>query len=93
MNLHNFQQPTFYTSDMRDFYPPWNRWFENRIYPSPEGISIFFTDVTEQQRIQDEAAMGWVVEPYYRVGLSRNLQGFRWYTTQFYLVSQLTFIK
>jgi peptide/nickel transport system substrate-binding protein len=46
-----------------------------------------------QQRIQDEAAMGWVVEPYYRVGLSRNLQGFRWYTTQFYLVSQLTFIK
>ena len=46
-----------------------------------------------QQRIQDEAAMGWVVEPYYRVGLSRNLQGFHWYTTQFYLVSQLTFIK
>jgi peptide/nickel transport system substrate-binding protein len=46
-----------------------------------------------QQRIQDEAAMGWVVEPYYRVGLSRNLQGFHWYTTQFYLVSQMSFIK
>ena len=35
---------------LREFYPPWNRWFENRVYPSPEGISIFFTDVTEQVR-------------------------------------------
>ena len=43
--------------------------------------------------VPQQAAMGWVVEPYYRVGLSRNLQGFHWYTTQFYLVSQMTFIK
>lgn len=46
-----------------------------------------------QERIQEEAAMGWVVEPYYRVGLSRNIQGFHWYTTQFYLISQISFIK
>lgn len=46
-----------------------------------------------QERIQEEAAMGWVVEPFYRVGLSRSLQGFRWYTTQYYLVSQMSFIK
>jgi peptide/nickel transport system substrate-binding protein len=46
-----------------------------------------------QQRIQSEAAMGWVVEPYYRVGLSSNLQGFHWYTTQFYQVYQMSFIK
>ena len=46
-----------------------------------------------QARIQQEAAMGWVVEPYYRIGLSRNLQGFRWYTTQYYLISQMTFTK
>jgi PAS domain S-box-containing protein len=39
---------------LREFYPPWNRWFENRIYPSPEGISIFFTDVTEQVQAQEE---------------------------------------
>jgi PAS domain S-box-containing protein len=32
------------------FYEPWQRWFENRIYPSPEGLSIFFQDVTEQRR-------------------------------------------
>jgi hypothetical protein len=25
--------------------------------------------------------------------LSRNIQGFHWYTTQYYLVSQMSFIK
>ena len=32
-----------------DFNRPWNRWFETRIYPSPEGLSIFFTDVTDRK--------------------------------------------
>ncbi|HXU83807.1 MAG TPA: PAS domain S-box protein, partial [Polyangia bacterium] len=38
---------------LREYYPPWQRWFENRIYPSADGLSIFFTDVTEQQETQD----------------------------------------
>src|SRR4051812_20273837 len=25
---------------LEDYYEPWDRWFENRIYPSPEGIAI-----------------------------------------------------
>ncbi|MBD2682000.1 response regulator [Nostoc paludosum FACHB-159] len=29
------------------FYPKWNRWFENRIYPFKEGVSIFVTDVSD----------------------------------------------
>jgi PAS domain S-box-containing protein len=44
------QRPT----QLREFYPPWNKWFENRIYPSPEGISIFFTDVTREVEAQEE---------------------------------------
>jgi PAS domain S-box-containing protein len=39
---------------LREFYPPWNRWFENRVYPSPDGLSIFFTDVTEQEQTQEQ---------------------------------------
>lgn len=39
---------------IRDCYPPWDRWFENRIYPSQDGVSIFFTDVTEQQKAQED---------------------------------------
>jgi PAS domain S-box-containing protein len=33
---------------MREYFEPWNRWFENRIYPTPDGLSVFFTDITEQ---------------------------------------------
>ena len=41
-------------AQLREYYPPWKRWFENRIYPSPDGLSIFFTDVTEQQETQEQ---------------------------------------
>jgi PAS domain S-box-containing protein len=37
-----------------EHYLPWNRWFENRIFPSADGLSIFFTDVTERHRAQEE---------------------------------------
>jgi signal transduction histidine kinase len=40
--------------EIRDFYPPWNKWFENRIYPSPDGLSIFYTDITERMKMQEE---------------------------------------
>src|SRR6185436_2803088 len=36
------------------YYAPWKRWFENRIYPSPDGISIFFQEITD--RVQAERA-------------------------------------
>jgi PAS domain S-box-containing protein len=35
-----------------DYYPPWNRWFENRIYPSPHGMVIFFSEITERKRAE-----------------------------------------
>ena len=36
-----------------EFYPePLNRWFEVRAYPSAEGLSIFFSDITERKRFQ-----------------------------------------
>lgn len=37
-------------STLEDYYAPFDRWFENRIYPSEDGISIFFTDITERKR-------------------------------------------
>lgn len=44
------QKPIFYD----EFYKPYNKWFENRIYPSNEGISIFFKDITEQKIVIDK---------------------------------------
>ena len=38
------QQP----AQIESYYPPWDKWFENRIYPSPDGLSIFFSDITDR---------------------------------------------
>jgi PAS domain S-box-containing protein len=30
------------------------RWFETNLYPSPEGLSIYFQDITDRKRIEEE---------------------------------------
>jgi PAS domain S-box-containing protein len=35
------------------YFQPLDRWFEHRIFPSPEGLSAFFQDVTERRRDQE----------------------------------------
>ncbi|HEY4485854.1 MAG TPA: PAS domain-containing protein, partial [Nitrospiria bacterium] len=39
---------------IEEYYPPYDRWFENRIYPSPNGLSIYFQDITERKRAEEE---------------------------------------
>jgi PAS domain S-box-containing protein len=34
------------------FYSPLNMWFEIRVYPSKDGISVFFMDITEHKRTE-----------------------------------------
>ncbi|MBD0267451.1 MAG: response regulator, partial [Cyanobacteria bacterium Co-bin8] len=34
------------------FYPTWERWFEYRVYPSPEMLTVFVADVTERKRAE-----------------------------------------
>jgi PAS domain S-box-containing protein len=41
--------------EMESYYEPWQRWFENRIYPSNDGLSIFFHEVTERKRAEQSA--------------------------------------
>jgi PAS domain S-box-containing protein len=38
---------------LEDYYQPWDRWFENRIYGSGTGIAIYFTEITERKRIEE----------------------------------------
>lgn len=33
-----------------DYFPPWDRWFENIVYPAPDGMSIYFHDITEKKK-------------------------------------------
>lgn len=49
---------------IEEYYPPWKRWFENRIYPGPEGLAIFFTDVTERREGEEERRKEVVVRAH-----------------------------
>jgi PAS domain S-box-containing protein len=40
------QVPVF----LQAYLPAWERWFDNRIYPSEDGVSIFFTDITAEKK-------------------------------------------
>ena len=35
------------------YYPPFEAWFEERDYPSADGITVFFADITERKRAAD----------------------------------------
>lgn len=37
---------------LEDYYAPWDRWFENRIYPSPAGLSVYFHEITDRKRAE-----------------------------------------
>ena len=62
--------------EIEDYYAPGDCWFENRIYPSADGLSIFFSDVTERKLAEeqlsrtasfDEAVMSNMGEGLYTV--------------------------
>jgi PAS domain S-box-containing protein len=36
---------------MEEYYQPFDKWFENHIYPSKNGLTIFFKDVTDIKQI------------------------------------------
>jgi len=37
---------------MEEYYPPYDKWFENRIHPSKEGLAIFFQDITRRKKTE-----------------------------------------
>jgi len=52
------------TATVEAFYPPLNAWFEARAYPSEDGISVFFKDITDRRRIEqtlreNQADLNW----------------------------------
>ncbi len=39
---------------LEEYYPPYDQWFENHIYPSPEGLTIYFQDISERKKAEQE---------------------------------------
>ncbi|MGY8914907.1 MAG: PAS domain-containing protein, partial [Flavobacteriales bacterium] len=48
-NAEKSQQTQYF----EEYYEPYDKWFENRIYPTAEGLTIYFTDITEQKKSQE----------------------------------------
>ena len=44
------QQPRY----LEFYYPAWERWFENRIYPSPDNLTVLVTEITDRKRAEIE---------------------------------------
>lgn len=38
---------------LEEYCRPWDQWYENRIYPTQDGTSIFFTDITERKKHEE----------------------------------------
>ncbi|KAA9040493.1 PAS domain S-box protein [Ginsengibacter hankyongi] len=34
---------------LSEYFPTFDKWFENNLYPSPEGLSVYFKDITQQK--------------------------------------------
>ena len=37
-----------------DYYEPFDLWYENYIYPSPNGLSVFVRDISQQKKSEKE---------------------------------------
>jgi peptide/nickel transport system substrate-binding protein len=46
-----------------------------------------------QQIINKSATLGWIAEPHYVNAMSANLEGWKWFTTQYYKVGEMSFAK
>jgi PAS domain S-box-containing protein len=41
------------TVEFEEFYPPLGKWFAVKAYPSPEGLAVYFQDVTQRRHSQE----------------------------------------
>jgi peptide/nickel transport system substrate-binding protein len=46
-----------------------------------------------EERIHGAATLGWIAEPSYVNAMSANLSGWKWFTTQYYKVGEMSFTK
>jgi PAS domain S-box-containing protein len=55
--FYNEYQKALRTQETRqfvNFYPPFKKWFENSIYPSEEGVAVYFRDVTSKHEDEQQ---------------------------------------
>lgn len=58
---------------IEEYFIPTNRWFQASIYPSVDGVAVFFRDITEQRKAEEEVRKS---EEKYRVFIQRITDAF-----------------
>lgn len=50
--FHSYQQAMQENVALQteSYYAPWDRWFENRIFPNEDGICVYFQEITDRKR-------------------------------------------
>lgn len=58
---------------LESYYAPLGTWYESRLYPSPEGLSIYFQDITQRKRaeaaLQESEARTQLLVRWSNIGL------------------------
>jgi PAS domain S-box-containing protein len=57
---------------LEEHYKPYDLWFENHIYPSPNGLSIYFRDITESKKAAQRIEAS---ERYFRTLIEKSIDG------------------
>jgi PAS domain S-box-containing protein len=59
------------------FYSPSQRWFDVRAYPSQDGLSVFFRDVTERRRTEEALSQqAQIIDQIHDAVVSTDLNGY-----------------
>ena len=62
---------------MEFYYPPWDRWYFNRVYPLPDGgLANYFQDISERKAAEKaNATLAAIVESSADAIVSKDLNG------------------
>jgi PAS domain S-box-containing protein len=64
------------TVDFEGWYPPWRAWLAMRAYPSPEGLAVYFQDITARKRAEEASLrLAAIVESSDDAIISKSLDG------------------
>jgi PAS domain S-box-containing protein len=64
------------TVDFEGFYPPWRTWLSVRVYPSPEGLAVYFRDISAHKHAEEASLrLAAIVESSDDAIVSKSLDG------------------